>query len=48
VLIAAPTALLAAASINGRATFTYGDEVVAGEPHIIWRRVGTHDVLSDP
>lgn len=33
---------------DGRATFAYGDEVVAGEPHVIWRRVGTHDVLGDP
>jgi hypothetical protein len=33
---------------DGRATFAYGDEVFAGEPHVIWRRVGTHDVLADP
>jgi hypothetical protein len=33
---------------DGRATFAYGNEVVAGEPHIIWRRIGTHDVLPDP
>jgi hypothetical protein len=33
---------------DGRATFAYGGEVVPGEPHIIWRRIGTHDVLSDP
>jgi hypothetical protein len=33
---------------DGRATFAYGDERVAGEPHVIWRRVGTHDVLSEP
>ncbi len=32
---------------DGRATFSYGDEVVRGEPHVIWRRVGTHDVLVD-
>jgi hypothetical protein len=32
---------------DGRATFSYGDEVVHGEPHVIWRRVGTHDVLAD-
>jgi hypothetical protein len=29
---------------NGRATFEYGPEVNAGDPHIIWRRVGTHDI----
>ena len=33
---------------NGRATFQYGDEQVRGEPHIIWRRVGTHDVFDRP
>lgn len=33
---------------DGRATFTYGGEVRLGEPHVIWRRVGTHEVLSDP
>jgi len=33
---------------DGRATFEYGDEMVAGEAHIIWRRIGHHDVLSDP
>lgn len=33
---------------NGRATFEYGEEQVAGEPHIIWRRVGTHEVLGSP
>jgi hypothetical protein len=33
---------------DGRATFEYGSEVNAGEPHVIWRRVGTHAVLSEP
>ena len=33
---------------DGRATFEYGAEVRAGEPHVIWRRVGTHAVLSQP
>ena len=33
---------------DGRATFEYGDEVVAGEPHIVWRRVGTHVVFKQP
>ena len=32
---------------DGRATFHYGDEVIPGMPHVIWRRVGTHDVLRD-
>ncbi len=33
---------------DGRATFSYGDEIIAGEPHIIWRRVGTHDIFRRP
>ena len=35
-------------SPDGRAMFEYGQEVLASEPHVIWRRVGTHGVLSDP
>ena len=31
-----------------RATFQYGDPVVADKPHIIWRRVGTNSVLRQP
>lgn len=33
---------------DGRATFAYGTEVIAGEPHVIWRRIGTHDVFRRP
>ena len=33
---------------NGRATFEYGEEQIEGEPHVIWRRVGTHDVFGQP
>jgi hypothetical protein len=33
---------------DGRATFQYGDAVLEGEPHVIWRRVGTHDIFSQP
>jgi hypothetical protein len=33
---------------DGRATFQYGDEVVPGEPHIVWRRIGSHDVFRTP
>jgi hypothetical protein len=33
---------------NGRATFEYGPEQKPGEPHIIWRRIGGHDVLKNP
>jgi hypothetical protein len=32
---------------DGRATWQYGAEVRAGEPHMIWRRVGTHDIFND-
>lgn len=32
---------------DGRATFEYGDEI-QGEPHIVWRRIGTHDVFRRP
>ena len=33
---------------DGRATFQYGDEIIEGEPHVIWRRIGTHAILSKP
>lgn len=33
---------------DGRATFEYGREVQPGEPHIVWRRIGTHAVLRQP
>lgn len=33
---------------DGRATFQYGDPVVADQPHVIWRRLGTHGVLRQP
>ena len=33
---------------DGRATFEYGDEVTAGEPHVVWRRVGTHTIFKKP
>ncbi|GAA1089377.1 hypothetical protein [Nocardiopsis composta] len=31
---------------DGRATWEYGQEKVPGEPHVIWRRVGTHAVFD--
>lgn len=34
-------------SFDGRATFEYGDEVVDGETHVIWRRIGGHDIFKD-
>ena len=33
---------------DGRATFSYGSEVIAGHPHVIWRRIGTHDIFRRP
>jgi hypothetical protein len=33
---------------DGRATFRYGPERKAGETHIIWLRVGGHEILSRP
>lgn len=33
---------------DGRATFEYGDEVHPGEPHVIWRRIGTHSIFRRP
>ena len=33
---------------DGRATFEYGEPVASGEPHLIWRRVGTHDIFNRP
>jgi hypothetical protein len=33
---------------DSRATFFYGDAVLHGDPNVIWRRVGTDDVLTDP
>jgi hypothetical protein len=33
---------------DGRATFQYGEAVLEGEPHVIWRRVGTHEIFRQP
>jgi hypothetical protein len=33
---------------GGRATFAYGDEVVPGEPHVIWRRIGDRGGAEHP
>ncbi|WP_446040781.1 hypothetical protein [Streptomyces sp. SID1121] len=32
----------------GRATWQYGAEIHPGNPHVIWRRIGTHDILTGP
>lgn len=33
---------------DGRATFEYGDQLLPDEPHVVWRRVGTHDIFGSP
>lgn len=33
---------------DGRATFRYGPERKAGETHIVWLRVGGHEILNRP
>lgn len=33
---------------DGRATFRYGPEVRAGKKHIIWRRIGGHEIFEQP
>ena len=33
---------------DGRATFTFGDPVIEGQPHVIWRRIGTHAIFNRP
>lgn len=35
-------------ALDGRATFAYGPAELRGEAHVVWRRIGTHDVLRDP
>jgi hypothetical protein len=33
---------------DGRATWEYGTELKPGEPHVVWRRIGTHDIFGAP
>ena len=33
---------------DGRATFSYGRSVLRGEPHVIWHRIGAHEILRVP
>ena len=33
---------------DGRATFEYGPEVRPKQPHVIWRRIGTHAIFRRP
>lgn len=33
---------------DGRATFQYGEEIHPDNPHVIWRRIGTHAIFRRP
>ncbi|MFE2723749.1 hypothetical protein [Kitasatospora sp. NPDC059327] len=33
---------------DGRATFSYGEPVQDGDPHIVRRRIGTHEIFHRP
>jgi hypothetical protein len=33
---------------DGRATFSYGQERIPRQPHVIWRRIGTHATFTPP
>ena len=33
---------------DGRATFEYGNRSRPGHAHVVWRRVGSHDIFSSP
>lgn len=33
---------------DGRATFEYGVARRSAEAHIVWRRIGTHDIFRQP
>lgn len=33
---------------DGRATFEFGTPLIPNEPHVVWRRIGTHDVFGRP
>lgn len=33
---------------DGRATWQYGEAIRSGHAHVIWRRIGTHDIFRAP
>ena len=33
---------------DGRATFEYGPRETSAEAHVVWRRVGSHDIFGNP
>ncbi|MEU0990286.1 hypothetical protein [Streptomyces sp. NPDC005953] len=32
--------------VHGQQTWTYGTPKIPGDPHIIWRRIDDHDILT--
>ncbi len=32
---------------NGRAVFEYGAPIRPGHPHVVWQRIGGHDILDE-
>lgn len=32
---------------DGRALFRYGESIRPGDPHVIWLRVGSHDIFDE-
>jgi hypothetical protein len=33
---------------DGRATLEFAAEVTAGQAHVVWRRIGTHAIFTQP
>jgi hypothetical protein len=33
---------------DGRATFQHGKAVIEGEAHVVWRRIGGHEIFDTP
>lgn len=33
---------------DARATFEYGTAVIEGKRHVIWRRIGSHEIFGTP
>ena len=32
---------------DGRALFRFGESIRPGDPHVIWERIGSHDILDE-
>lgn len=35
-------------AMNGRCTWEYGKPVLPDKVHIVWRRIGGHEIFNDP